>query len=176
MSFVLYSHQPKNGKKGRVSMKFFVSIALLAMMIPAVIHAQKIDKFIFAGPGASSALSNGTKSVSGVVGAKLVFHFGNSRWFSQLSSSGSRVFPQTSTAKPYWSIRPSISLGYRFSQWDGRFSLNGGFGETRNKLGDFLPTTIGGVIVKIKGRWGMVTDVSRNSQSWGTSTTIGYRF
>jgi hypothetical protein len=176
MFFVLYSPQPKNGEKEKVLMKFFIGMVLLVAMISNAAQAQKIDKIVFAGPGMSSTLANGSKSASGCVGAKLVFHFGNSGWFSQLSTSGSRVFPQASGAKPYWSMRPSVSLGYRFPKWNGRLSVNGSFGETRNRSGDFLPTTIGGAIVRLKGRWGMVTDVSRNSQSWGTSTTIGYRF
>ena len=159
-------------------MRHFKNIVLMVALatVPVAIHAQRVDKFVFSGSGMSSSSTNGAKSVSVIGGAKLVVHFGAGSWFSQFSYSASSVYPQVPGAERYWSMRPSVSLGYRFKAAKSRFSLFDGFGETRSKTGDFLPTAVGGVIVKIKGRWGVVTDLSRNSQSWGTSTTLGYRF
>lgn len=148
----------------------------LALLVSLSLNAQQVDKIVFFGAGASSSVTNTTKSVSGVAGAKLVFHLGAGGWFSQLSGSASLVAPQVMGAKTYWSTRPTVSLGYRFRNGKSRFSLFGGFGETRNKIGDFLPTAVAGGIVKLKRRWGVLTDVSHSSQSWATSTTLGYRF
>jgi hypothetical protein len=154
-----------------------MSIVLIAvaMAIPVAANAQKVDEIGFFGPGVSSSLANGTKSVCAIIGGKLFFHLGAGSWFSQLAYSASSVFPQAPKAKQYWSMRPMVSLGYRFRGGKSWLSLFGGFGESRNSVGDFLPTAVGGAIVKIKGRWGLVTDVSRNSQSWGASETLGYR-
>jgi len=156
--------------------KLVVFLVLFSSTISTLVHAQQVDKIIFFGPGMSSSLTNDTKSVSAIVGAKLVFHFGTGGWFSQLSSSASFVRPQVSNASSYWSTRPTASLGFRFKEGKSRFALVGGFGEARNKTGDFLPTGIGTVIVKVKGRWSVVSEVSRNPQSWGATTTLGYRF
>jgi hypothetical protein len=149
---------------------------LLFVALAGVAAAQQIDKIVYFGPGMSSSLANGAKSASAIGGGKLVFHLGTGGWFSQLSCSASYVMPQTTGAKNYWSMRPSVTLGYRFRRGKSRFSTYGGFGETRNRIGDFLPTAVGGVIVKLKGHWGFLADVSRNAQSWGSSTTLGYRF
>ena len=156
----------------------FVGIlaGFLLLTTAVVTHAQKIDRIIFLGPGMSSSLTNGAKSASVGGGAKLILHFGNGGWFSQFSGSLSTAHPQVAGATSYWSTRPTVSLGYKLNNGKSRWALFGGFAETRSKTGDFLPTAVGGVIVKIKGRWGVVTDISRNSTSWGTSTTLGYRF
>ncbi len=151
-------------------------LVFLTLLAPTMASAQQVDKILFFGPGFSSSLANGAKSVSAIGGAKLVIHLGTGGWFSQLSCSASFVEPQMTGAKSYWSMRPSVTLGYRFRSGKSRFSVFDGFGETRNKVGDFLPTAVGGVIVNLKGRWGDLTDVSRNAQSWGFSTTLGYRF
>jgi hypothetical protein len=149
---------------------------LLLLILTSVTVAQQIDKIVYFGPGMSSSLANGAKSISAIGGGKLVFHLGAGGWFSQLSCSASFVEPQITGARAYWSMRPSVTLGYRFRGGRSRFSLFDGFAETRNKAGDFLPTAVGGAIVKIHGRWGLLADVSRNSQAWGTSTTLGYKF
>jgi hypothetical protein len=151
-------------------------LVFLTLLAPMVSSAQQVDKLIFFGPGMSSSLVNGAKSVSVIVGGKLVIHLGTGGWFSQLSCSASFVEPQGVNPKSYWSTRPSASLGYRFRGGKSRFSTYGAFGETRNRAGDFLPTAIGGVIVNIKGHWGFLVDISRNSQAWGTSATLGYKF
>lgn len=150
-------------------------LLFLAAILPTVLKAQQVDKVVFWGPGMSSALVNGTKSAAAVGGGKLVFHLGTGGWFSQLALSASFVDP-ISKAKPYWSMRPAATLGYRFRGGRNRFAVFGGFGETRTRTGDFLPTAIAGTIIKLKGRWGLVNDVSRSSVSWGSSATLGYRF
>lgn len=154
--------------------KILVGFFLLSATVTA--HTQKVDRVFFFGPGMSSSLTSNTKSVSACAGAKMIVHLGTGGWIAQFSGSAGRVYPQVPNATPYWTTRPTASLGYRLKNGKNRLSLWAGFAESRAKSGDFYPTAVGGVIIKIKGRWGVVTDVSRNSQSWGSTTTLGVRF
>ncbi len=148
-------------------------VVFLFFVVVMTAAAQSVHPVLFFGPGISSSLASGAKSTSAIAGGKVLVILGKG-WFGQLAFSGSYVEPLAATAKGYWSIRPSTALGYRLHGGKSRFALYAGPGWGRNRVGDFVPTVCGGLSVRLMGRWALVTDVSRNSQAQGASSTLGY--
>lgn len=156
-------------------MKLNMVLVALVLLITSNASAQQVTPILYGGAGGSEVLASGATSTTLVLGAKLNMKIADDGWFTQPLVSVIRVQP-TNGAPAWISVQAGALVGYKLDHGKSRLSLYGGATESRNKIGDWLPTAIAGPIVKLGGKWSALGLVSRNSQTWGGSVTFGRAF
>ena len=148
---------------------------IISAFLTFTAHAQGVKAILFFGGGVTSLLSNGTKNIPIVAGGKLNFTV-SKNWFVQPFFGVSDIHLASLSQKPWWTVQAGMLGGRKFHYLHNRLSVLGGVSANRNKVGDFLPTAMVGPVIKINKHWAILSLASRNSQSWGASTTLGYVF